>query len=85
MRHSLTARYKLMRKRARSRLQAGIPAAVLISLFVTAMEWMGYGGGWRRTGIPNPKPLIEIWWHPLVVAPLFLVGLILWPFRDISD
>jgi hypothetical protein len=56
-----------------------------MALVVTVMEWMGYIGNWRRTGIPDPHPLSEIWWHPFVVAPVFLVVMVLWPFPGIEE
>ena len=41
------------------------------ALFVTFMEWSGYGARFKMTGIPNPKEFTDIWWHFFVWVAVF--------------
>jgi hypothetical protein len=45
--------------------------AIGFALFVTGMEWGGYGASFKMTGIPKPKDLADIWWHFFVWVAVF--------------
>jgi hypothetical protein len=87
VRHSLMGRYRLMRGRVNERIQPNrILSAIGISIFVglvaTLVEWLGYVGNFRHTGVPVPREFSYIWWHPFPAAAFCLGCYFVWPFRD---
>jgi hypothetical protein len=82
MKREIGGRYRLTKSRIKHRLPVWIVVSVFAGVLATTAEWMGYAGSFRKTGIPTPKSLGEIWWHPLLIAAICLVGYPLWPFRE---
>jgi hypothetical protein len=87
MKHTLSARWRLMRRRFRRRLGLAILMAVIFGPFCTLMEVGGYiGYAFRTTGRPTPHELADVWWHCFTYGAFIFLFIILWPMRgDIYD
>jgi hypothetical protein len=52
-------------------LTARLIVSIGFALLVTGVEWGGYLGSFKGTGIPHPRELADIWWHFFVWFAVF--------------
>jgi hypothetical protein len=63
------------------RILSAIGISILVGVVATVVEWFGYVGSFRHTGVPAPREFGDVWWHPLPFAAVIFVFYVFWPFR----
>jgi len=74
-----TIRFRLQRRRFRSRRLKGLWLAVTLATLTTLLEWSGYFG-FKYSGQIRPQALADVWWHFFLWTAFYFCAFVFWPF-----